>query len=813
MSWLRSIAAGRPLAGLVLALVLGFFSGRAVAAIGDVCQLQLEVFINQAPTHLIGSFTMVVGRKIAARRAELEEIGLQPRGDASPDEMVVLDELVGLSYRYDEASQQIFITVIDQLRATKKLDASAAPREDVAVRTDYGSVLNYNLFAAGSGQWAPRSTAFSGSSAALDARAFSPFGTLSQSGILRSSFDRRFDALRLDTTFTYSDRETLTTYRAGDAINGGLAWTRPIRIGGLQTQRNFGLRPDLVTLPLPSASGSAAVPSTVDVFVNNVKTSSQQVESGPYQISNVPAVSGSGTARVVLRDASGRETVTNLPFYVSSKLLAEGLFDFSLEAGMPRLSYGTITDTYAKTFVASASGRRGLVDWLTVEGHAEGGAGLLNAGGGVVMRTGSFGVASGALTASRYAGNFGLQSYLAYETSVLGVSIQLSSQHTFGSYDDLASATARLQSSLLADTQTVLAGLSFANPILPFSAATGSLWTSARAPKALDRISIGLPLPFDLSTLSASFIHLNDASGRLSNILSASWSHELPYRATAFATAFKDISDRKNCGFFVGLSIPIGDTVLASSGVSRNSNGTSAAFDVVKPLAQQPDSVGWRLHDSEGATPERSAAISYRSNYARMEADVRQYGNNANASAEIEGAVATMGNGVFLANRIDDAFAVIDAGVPGVEVFHENRSVGFTDSDGRALIPNLRSYQKNKIAIDTRNLPIDADISTTQDIIAPADRSGVRVNFGVRTDTRAAVLVLTAPDGRPIPAGAQGRIEGGEAFVVGYDGRAWVKGLASRNTVSVALAGHECRATFDYSARPNEQVIIPAVCQ
>jgi outer membrane usher protein len=100
---------------------------------------------------------------------------------------------------------------------------------------------------------------------------FTPFGTLSQTGILRNSFASRFDALRLDTTWTYSDQETLTTYRAGDTIGGGLAWTRPIRIGGLQAQRSFSLRPDLITLPLPAAAGSAAVPSTVDVFVNKSK--------------------------------------------------------------------------------------------------------------------------------------------------------------------------------------------------------------------------------------------------------------------------------------------------------------------------------------------------------------------------------------------------------------------------------------------------------------------------------------------------------------------------------------------------------------
>ena len=40
-------------------------------------------------------------------------------------------------------------------------------------------------------------------------------------------------------------------------------WTRPVRLGGGQVQRNFGIRPDLITMPLPSLSSSAAVASTV----------------------------------------------------------------------------------------------------------------------------------------------------------------------------------------------------------------------------------------------------------------------------------------------------------------------------------------------------------------------------------------------------------------------------------------------------------------------------------------------------------------------------------------------------------------------
>jgi outer membrane usher protein len=123
-----------------------------------------------------------------------------------------------------------------------------------------------------------------------------------------------------------------------------------------------------------------------------------------------------------------------------------------------------------------------VLDWLTLEGHAEAGAGLWNAGAGANMRTGSFGVFSAALAGSHFEGKYGLQSYLAYEFGVLGMSIQLSSQRTFGSYDDLASATARLQTGVSADQQTLLAGLSLANLYGPGPAGAlpASVWVSAR---------------------------------------------------------------------------------------------------------------------------------------------------------------------------------------------------------------------------------------------------------------------------------------------------------------------------------------------
>ena len=174
-----------------------------------------------------------------------------------------------------------------------------------------------------------------------------------------------------------------------------------------------------------------------------------------------------------------------------------------------------------------------------------------------------------------------------------------------------------------------------------------------------------------------------------------------------------------------------------------------------------------------------------------------------------------MGGGSFFSQRIDDAFAVIDAGAPGVDVLYENRPAGKTDAQGKLLLPNLRSYQTNKVSIDARDLPVDADAPVTQNIVAPSDRAGVVVNFGIKTDTKAAVLILKHPNGRFVAAGSSGQLEGAsEPFAVGYDGRAYVKGLGATNNIVVSHADGECRATFSYAPKENSQVVVgPVVCK
>lgn len=173
-----------------------------------------------------------------------------------------------------------------------------------------------------------------------------------------------------------------------------------------------------------------------------------------------------------------------------------------------------------------------------------------------------------------------------------------------------------------------------------------------------------------------------------------------------------------------------------------------------------------------------------------------------------------MGGGIFLSNWIDDGFAVVNVGAPGVEVLNENQLAGVTDAQGMLLIPTLRAYQKNKIAVDPVNLPVDAEMEKTHDVVAPADRAGALVKFAVRDNSSSALVTFVKADGSFIPAGSRGRMDGRNEFVVGYDGQAFLRDLSASNRASIETAGGLCSGTFGFSAKPGEQVKIGSVvCQ
>ncbi|MDH7792082.1 fimbria/pilus outer membrane usher protein [Ochrobactrum sp. AN78] len=762
-------------------------------------ELQLEVFVNGSSSELIAAFRQTSDGLLLIEPEQLKNVGIKPAKEATrEDGWVDIGRLPGVVATYDEENQTVGFDAVEDSRAARVIDAQAdetpqdTEEEEPVVTSNLGGLINYTVYGSTGGPKWDDLTSFQGVSSLLEGRLFGPYGVLTSSQILSSSDADNFGSTRLDTRWSYSDPTRLMTYNVGDIISGGLSWTRPTRLGGIQIRRNFNLRPDLVTMPLPELSGSAAVPSTVDVYVDNAQRASRSVPSGPFSITNLPIVTGAGTARLVVRDALGRETVSETPFYASSNLLAKGLADFSAEMGFARRYYGVESNNYDERPIGSATLRYGLTNNLTLEAHAEGAENFYNAGAGSVFNIGSFGVGSVAASNSRFGDETGYQVAASLEAELWNIKFFARTQRTFGDFNDMASVTADIAK--------------FGLP---------STIYNAKPPRSLDQASISLPPILENLNLNFSYAQLETANFETSRIVSMTATKPIGQKGNVFFSTFTDLERKGSFGVFAGLSWMMDGNITASSGISSDDTGTSITADIMKSEQPVVGGTGWRIRGSYGQNDIVAASGSYRSSIGRIEAGVEKFNDNVRGTAQFEGSLIVAGGGAFLANRVDDAFSVVDVGAPNVEVFYENRPIGKTNTRGKLLVSDLRSYESNSISIDPSNLPLDASVSTTRQIVRPGDRSGAVVDFNVLAETRPALITIRTEVGDYVETGATAQLNGSENMIVGYDGQVYAEKIADRNLLIIQQSnGESCTVTFTAPAHTHERTTIPdAICR
>ena len=89
-----------------------------------------------------------------------------------------------------------------------------------------------------------------------------------------------------------------------------------------------------------------------------------------------------------------------------------------------------------------------------------------------------------------------------------------------------------------------------------------------------------------------------------------------------------------------------------------------------------------------------------------------------------------------------------------VHVTQENRDVGRTNSSGRLLVPDMRSFDLNHVEIDPADIPAEVSINNVKREFRPQDRSGVVVKFPIKF-SHAALLHLVDDAGRRCSWAAQ----------------------------------------------------------
>jgi outer membrane usher protein len=687
-----------------------------------------------------------------------------------------------LTWRLDQKTQTLYVTATnDRLLPTLlQLDENERPVGRRVVESGTGVTLNYDIV----GSLAKGQIGASGS---LDLRAFSPWGVVSSGWLAYAGATSvgtgKNTAIRLDSSYSFADVNSLRRYSLGDFITGGLGWTRPIHLEGAQIRSDFSMRPDLVTFPLPSVSGSVAVPSTVDVLTDGNLVISRQVDAGPFEIPQLPVVSGAGTISMTVTNALGQQVNVTQPFYASSMMLAPGLQTFSVEAGLVRRNWGSVSNDYGK-IAGTAIYRRGLTSAITLEGSFEATPGTVMAGGGGVVTVGNLGALNFAAAASTGSGHTGAQFSAGVQR--LGRVFSLGGSATIAdrSYRDVAATNG--------------------DPV-PRRQLNGSTGVSLRrfgsasiAYGGIDRDAA--PNPVNLF-----------AQAEHSHIISASYSLQFRHMSI-YATEFKDLVNKGSGGLQVGLTIPFRRRSSVDVSVTSDGNGQAQ----VQQSAPQIGDWGYEVYVSAGDNIHEFGQGQYKSPYALLTAGVDSNDGQTTLRLETQGAFSLVDGSLFPSNTIYDSFAIVDTSPMGhVHVLQENRDVGNTDSAGRLLVPDMRSFDLNHIAIEPNGIPLDSTIDVTTREVRPQDRSGVVVRFRVKI-SHGALLRLVDEADVAVPLGSTSRLRAtGVTGPVGYDGDAYVEDLNPHNEVDVERPdGRRCSVTFDYHPVPGEiPTIGPLRCQ
>ncbi|HUD31791.1 MAG TPA: fimbria/pilus outer membrane usher protein, partial [Variovorax sp.] len=515
--------------------------------------------------------------------------------------------------------------------------------------------------------------------------------------------------------------------------------------------------------------GSAAVPSSVELYVNNTRLYNGQVPSGPFTLNALPTMSG-GDVRIVTRDALGRETTVTSAYYYSPDLLRQGILQYSAEAGWLRYGYGQRSFDYGDP-AATGSVRWGWTDDTSLEGHAESTRGFVNLGAGVVQRLGSIGALNLSASQSRFEGASGSRVAVQGNFLTHGVTAHAGTERRNGSYFDLGRV------SLVRNPDVDLSSPDVYTQLL----------TSTLGARAIDRAGIGFQLPFDPRTsfnLSYTSVTPGNVDVQGYRLVNLSASRSLWRGASLIFSGYRDL-DRRTSTLYVGLSMSLGDNTNGMVSVQRSNGQTTRDLQASGySTGARQEGVGWSVLDREGdtnAATYRQASVNLRTAPVWLSASAQQQNGQGRVTGQASGALLLLDDEVRAANRIGEAFVLVKNAGPEAGIRQDSVVIGTARTDGTAFLPDVQAFRPTTVSLDPTHTPIGWQVPETEKTVVAGYQNGVVVDFAARR-VRSAVLKLVDAAGKPIPTGYVVQLANGRQGMVGYDGEAYLEDVDQSNT-------------------------------
>lgn len=589
---------------------------------------------------------------------------------------------------------------------------------------------------------------------------FNRLGNLT-SGLLGQQTSNNHQWIRLNSTWQTDEPAHIRSFRLGDTYSSPGMWGQSVDFGGFSIARNFATQPGFVTFPLPRVSGDATVPSAVALFVNNALAGKRNLPPGPFSINTIPVVTGAGQVTVVTTNLLGQQQVISVPYYASESLLKPGLNDYDYDFGFIRRNFGIKSDDYGR-LMAVGTDRVGLTDNLTGEWHAELLANQQTAGVGDSYLLGDLGVLNSAVAISQHHGLPGILTTIGFSRqNPNGISIGSNVQVTNHTFTEVG------------------------------------VESDEQLPSLELQLFTGIPI-YKRSSVGLSYTRQDNRNGPHASLLNAGYNQTLSRSWSLNVSALHNLGGVTSQAIYLTLTYAFAPRTTinlsgnAQPGLRQGSVQISHSLPVGSGFGYNVLATGGQEANSQATVYAQSGVGTYSAGFAQQD-------NQQAYRFEALGSVAWLDHGLYASRALGSSFAVVK--VPGfshVGVYNDNQLVGYTNSSGNVLVPNLLPYQKNRMTLDLKDLPLSANLQENREVAIPYVNSGIIVRFPVQP-LRAGIVYLLQTNGKPVPLGATIFSNSKrQPFPVGYHGKAYLPDMQYLNSLLVKWDGHSCLADVAY---------------
>ncbi|HGC6387579.1 TPA: fimbria/pilus outer membrane usher protein [Cronobacter dublinensis] len=556
-----------------------------------------------------------------------------------------------------------------------------------------------------------------------------------------------------------------------------------VLVRGVQLSSDDDMIPDQLTGFAPIIRGIAKSNARVTVRENGNIIYQRAVPPGPFVIGDLSSVSNGGKLEVVVTEADGSESRSTVAYSSVPQLLRTWQRKYNLTAGH---------------YVSGSNSAEDKPDIL------QGSLSL-----GLPFNTTLYG---GSQYHERYKA-FSLG--LGFDLKRLGgiaVDITRSKARRNNSPEytgDMARLTYR-NSIVETDTQIQLDNRYYLHDYLSFSdwADSETLFDDTRKRREYS-LTVNQSVT-DEHSFFATLSRTENADNSISRMWQLGWNGS--YKMVSFSLAY---SMTRNEGdplwdkqLALTLSVPFSEAFPAAqpmvnyTATSGLKGDLSNQVGITGKVGDHQDlswnsQLSYASQHGQSDTQSGSLGLDYQGSYGEMNvtynADQNQY-----VSWNASGSLVAHRHGITAGRYSNGSMALV--AIPGApNVMLEGGQNVTTDSRGFALVPDLRSYHRNPLSIDSRASK-DVDFVSTSTQVVPTKDAVVMASF---TPISGRKVVLTVKhNGDYLPFGARARIEGSdETYYVGDQGQVYLNAAPDKGTV---------RFTWGDKQQCSSPLVIPA---